>query len=545
MSDAQTRPDPLGGDRWSVRHGDCAAVLATLPAESVSACVCDPPYGLSDHARHVPEIVAAWLSDGSASAVAARLRGFMGRAWDALPPSPAQWREVCRVLKPGAYVLAFGGTRTDWLVKLGLALAGFEIRDAIDVCGLVSAAHLSWYQGQGFPKSLDVSKAIDEAAGADREVIGHVGNPTPQVIDRNALDYGGATGKAKNGLKDGHDLTAPATPEAAAWEGWGTALAPSVEPAVLARKPLCWTVAANVLEHGTGALNIDGCRVPTTQGDRDLMVSRSHPHGTKGGNNGGAVLMRFDKPEGFNPSALGRWPSNLLLVHSPACTPDRCADGCPVRAIGEQSGGGRGAAAPASGPQFSGPNGSVAHGPRAGMGDRPAKFHADTDADATAARFYPQARYTAEDWPFRYVPKASRAERERGCERLPARSGADACDRDEGSAGLQSPRAGAGRTARLVRCTHPTVKPAAVMAWLCRLCCPPGGVVLDPWTGSGSTGIGALREGFRFLGIEREAEYVAIARARIAATAARPLGWRPDRSGERARQPDLFATEER
>lgn len=139
MTDA--RPDPLNGARWDVRHGDALDVLRGLPDGSISAVVTDPPYGLSSHDRHVPAILRAWLDGSDAADVAARLRGFMGREWDALPPSPVVWREVLRVLKPGGHCLAFGGTRTSHLVAIGLQLAGFEIRDAIEASGLASAPH--------------------------------------------------------------------------------------------------------------------------------------------------------------------------------------------------------------------------------------------------------------------------------------------------------------------------------------------------------------------------------------------------------------------
>lgn len=661
--------DPLNGKRWDVVHGDCVDVLKGYADASVDSVVTDCPYGLSSHDKLVPQILRAWLDGSDAADVASRLRGFMGREWDALPPSPVVWREVLRVLKPGGHCLAFGGARTSHLVAIGLQLAGFEIRDAIEVSGLVSAAHLLWVQSQGFPKGHNVSKAIDKEAGAVREVVGHSPDAAARQPGR-AMNPGG------NGLRacvDERAITAPATPEAAAWEGWDVALSPSQEPVVVARKPLAGTVAANVLATGCGALNIDGCRVPTTQADRDLMASRSHPHGTKGGANGGAVLMQFDKPDGFKPSPQGRWPSNFALCHSPACTPTDCAPDCPVRALGEQSG------ERASGSRVAGVRKGVGYGSSA-RGDGGPAIEAST---GDAARFFPSFRYTdADAWPFRYVPKASRAEREAGlyllnstehvmlaetvelepqernvweslglrrvipaasdtqhardtivsafgirspriadlcslmCERGRRPTGRfltairyttstatnrtiaskiyDLCQRwstsesttaanyetasgtnraESAESSSRSDRSTGTSAAPAIRSTvaagpatspesfatnalaeietacsrkpaHPTVKPVALMAWLVRLVTPPGGLVIDPWCGSGTTGIAALREGMRFLGIERDpvtdedVPSVHIARARIGHTVARPLGYRSQ--PERAEQLDLL-----
>jgi site-specific DNA-methyltransferase (adenine-specific) len=401
--------------------------MAEMETASVDSIVCDPPYEL----------------------------GFMGKSWDAsgIAYDLEVWRKALRVLKPGGYLLAFSATRTYHRMTCAIEDAGFEIRDCI-----------GWHYGSGFPKSLDVSKAIDKAAGAEREVVGRRWEANRKPGIKEAGRYG------EYGPDDGL-LTSPATDEARRWSGWGTALKPAWEPVVVARKPLEGTVAANVLKYGTGAINVDVCRVDGT-----------------------------------------RWPANIILSHDPACG-EECAPGCPCAAMDAQSGvrkSGRLVIEPGEGVGAASEN--VYQG---GWGDtrredRPA-------SEGGASRFFSNLPIEADDLvPFFYTAKASRREREAGCDDLPARSGAEAVEREEGSAGVNSPRAGAGRTAASVRNNHPTVKPVSVMAWCIRLVTPPGGLVLDPFTGSGTTGIAARREGMRFVGCELSEEYAEIARARIA-----------------------------
>lgn len=412
-------------------NGECVAALRDMPDASIDAVVTDPPYEL----------------------------GFMGKRWDGtgIAYAPELWREILRVLKPGGHVLAFGGTRTCHRMVCAMEDAGFEIRDS-----------LHWIYGSGFPKSLDVSKAIDAAAGAVRPVVG-----------------------------TRYATREPATAEAATWSGWGTALKPSHEPIALARKPLARTVAGNVLAHGTGAINVDGCRVGEEVGRRR--------HG--GGEKDGEFSARW-LADGRHALPAGRWPPNVLLTHDPECAAE-CAPGCPVAELDRQSGeagggfGVRGAGAMDGRTSYAIPG----QGQVVGFGD-----------SCGASRFFPV---------FRYVAKPARGERDAGLDDLPARSGGEATDRADGSAGLSSPRAGAGRGGG-ARNHHPTVKPVALMEWLVRLVTPPGGTVLDPFLGSGTTGCAAVRLGFDFVGIEREPEYAAIAdrRIQLAANAPRskPLG---------------------
>jgi site-specific DNA-methyltransferase (adenine-specific) len=372
--------------------GDCRASMATLPDASVDAVVCDPPYEL----------------------------GFMGKAWDAsgIAYDLEVWRQALRVLKPGGHLLAFSGSRTYHRMACAIEDAGFDIRDQI-----------MWVYGSGFPKSLDVSKAIDKAAGAAREVVGSkLGLAGYSCAPGKGNEvYGGGIGGSGSSEKE-CEITAPATDAARQWSGWGTALKPAHEPICMARKPLQGTVAANVLRHGTGAINVDGCRV----GDEDT----TRPNGPIGYHGGGTG--------GTGGSASGRWPANFIHDGSEEAT--------------------------------------------AGLGE--------------AARFF-------------YCAKASRSDREEGCDDLPLRTGAEAVEREEGSAGMDSPRAGAGRTASTVQNHHPTVKPTDLMRYLVRMVTPLGGTVLDPFTGSGSTGRAAMLEGAQFIGCELSPEYAEIARARI------------------------------
>ena len=341
---------------YQLHLGDCLEVLATLPDNSVDSIVTDPPYGLS----------------------------FMGKKWDYDVPSVAIWEQCLRVLKPGGHLLAFAGTRTQHRMACRIEDAGFEIRDMI-----------AWVYGSGFPKSLDVSKAIDKASGFEREVV--------------ANQHRAATGRGHQGqggyaYGETFNITAPATPEAQQWSGWGTALKPALEPITMARKPFSSTVAANVIQYGTGAINVDGCRVET-EGGRALIIS--HGDGFGSGEKVTAYGNGLSGSRYGGNTTLGRWPANI--IH----------DGSNEAALSLKSG----------------------------------------------ARFF-------------YTAKAGKVDRE-----------------SENN--------------------HPTVKPTMLMAYLCRLVTQPGGTILDPFMGSGSTGKAATINGFRFIGIERDPEYHKISEARI------------------------------
>lgn len=374
-------------------HGDCLEVLRTIESASVDAIVTDPPYGLK----------------------------FMGKKWDYDVPSVEVWRECLRVLKPGGHMLVACGTRTQHRMAVNIEDAGFEIRDVI-----------TWLYGSGFPKSLDVSKAIDKAAG----------------------------------------ITEWKETAAKQWSGWGTALKPACEFWTLVRKPLEGTVAANVLKHGVGGINVDGCRIEV---DEDEPNKRGDTGGYKSGvSNATVPNAPYNSTRGATLTQ-GRFPANLILDEEAAALLD------------EQSG--------------TLTSGSRAAGVRKGMG-----FHgAEGDGGPAiignsggASRFF-------------YVAKASKSERNAGLEHLPTRRGGSEQFDSRWKEGVGEDRMPMNQN------HHPTVKPVKLMRYLCRLITPPKGLVLDPFMGSGSTGVAAKAEGFEFVGIEREKEYFEIAQARMRA----------------------------
>ena len=336
--------------------GNCLDMLKELPDNSIDSIVTDPPYEL----------------------------GFMGKAWDAtgIAYSVELWAECLRVLKHGGHLVAFSGSRTVFPMGVAIAEAGFEVRDMI-----------SWIYTSGFPKSLDISKAIDSKLGVSDQ---------REVIKQTDCGYG----YQKSGVRwtKDHFITAPASPQAQQWEGWGTALKPAQEPAVFARKPIdsdCSSIAENVLKWGTGAINIDAGRF--AYGDD----------------------CNFGNTDELDHE-IGRWPANVYQCKKPA-----------------------------------------------------------------------------------------RSEKEQGLDHLTGKTGAEATQRKEGSDGLNSPRAGAGRTAEHVKNFHPTVKPIKLMRWLCRLLTPQGGTVLDPFLGSGTTAVSAILEGFNAVGCEMTEDYYPIIQGRV------------------------------
>jgi site-specific DNA-methyltransferase (adenine-specific) len=382
----------------------------------------------------------------------------MGKEWDAFVPQPIFWKECYRVLKHGGHVLSFAGTRTyDWMV-LGLRLAGFEIRD-----------QLAWIYGSGFPKSHDISKAIDKKFGAEREVVGKSDNARPNSKQENNLYEAGTVGKD-------FDITAPSTDQAKQWQGWGTALKPALEPIVMARKPLDGTVADNVLKHGVGGINIDGCRVEF--GDEKvprLTVAYEHKSDNNfGGGHDGRLGKVTSSQE--NATTKGRFPANVIHDGSDEV----------VALFPETKG------------EIGRPNRTPKNEKSNSMfgGIAPIVTDYGLKDDGSASRFF-------------YTAKASQTERNWGL---------DGFESDVTTDGRNKPIDNAfnrGETQR--KNIHPTVKPIDLMRYLVRLVTPKGGVCLDPFLGSGTTAVACKSEKFDYIGIELSQEYADIAEARIKA----------------------------
>ena len=423
-------------------NADCIEAMKAMPDNSVDSIVTDPPYEL----------------------------GFMGKSWDAsgIAFNVEVWREALRVIKPGGHLIAFSGSRTYHRMAVAIEDAGFEIRDQI-----------MWVYGSGFPKSHNVSKGIDKAAGAEREM-----RVNERWADRYPNGPGGnltQNGQIKQ-LKNisGNPLLTsdPVTDAAKQWDGWGTALKPAHEPMVLARKPLIGTVANNVLTHGTGGLNIDGSRVVADGENFDNLKSR--PIGKLNTRRNDETDEEFDVRVNESPEQLaalaklkelGRWPANVIHDGSDE-----------VLALFPQT-------APGNRPKNRN-NGF--------WSDKPAEeLDGERLEGGSAARFF-------------YCAKASKRDRNEGLDGFEVKRDHDG--RADGGVGGDNPR---NRTNNAKLNHHPTVKPTTLMQYLVRLVTPPNGIVLDPFMGSGSTGKACVYEGFDFIGIEQSAEYVAIAQARI------------------------------
>jgi site-specific DNA-methyltransferase (adenine-specific) len=384
----------------------------------------------------------------------------MGKSWDnsGIAYSVELWQQCLRVLKPGGHLLAFGGTRTWHRLAVAIEDAGFEIRD-----------NIAWLYGSGFPKSHNISKAIDKLHGAEREVIGRNPNSRENATKDNTLYESGTVGKTDF-------ITEANTDDAKKWDGWGTALKPAHEPIVVARKPLIGTVAENVLKHGVGGLNIDATRIGT--GD-----DRSQGGASKVGSYWQSGAGSSDRP------TEGRWPANIILDETTA------------ELLDEQSG----VSKSVSGGRSTGRNfGQEMH--NSFSKDRARTGHADSGG---ASRFF-------------YVAKASKRDRNEGLENIEGKeisakgNGLARTCNTCGASTLDGCACPDRTFSNPVRQNfHPTVKPTALMQYLIRLVTPEGGVVLDPFAGSGSTGKAAILEGKRFIGIELTAEYLPIIEGRL------------------------------
>lgn len=523
-------------ERFQIWHGDCLAVLKTLPSNSVDSIVTDPPSGIA----------------------------FMGKEWDKDKGGRDAWIawlaeimvEAMRVLKPGGHALVWALPRTSHWTATAVENAGFEIRDIVH--------HLF---GSGFPKNLDVSKAIDEhLAGPcsmcegrrkmwkqgkilhrdkpavetlfEAEGVEHVrcpncrGKGKEPARKTKRIPYTGDALMRHDGentrpwmeeaLARGYTEVAddtPATPEAAAWEGWGTALKPAAEHWILGRKPLAEkSVAANVLAHGVGALNIGGSRV----GDEVLPAQVA----------GEAKVGTFERESMVTPERVGRWPAHLVLSHAPQCDDHACVWWCPVREIDGQSGISKSRAGkPRQGKNGDG-WGMTATGTEHDDEGGASRFFKTLDRDEMTPNAHEGTRlqnsevkhqfsYGDEGGPsryfqtfdpldetlFAYVPKPSAREKNEGLDDQP-----DRVLNRVNPGGLENdPRWAPVETKN----SHPTCKSVKLMTYLINLITPPGGVVLDCFFGSGTTGVAALLGGFKIVGIEMDPTYIEIATGRV------------------------------
>lgn len=420
--------------------------LKRMADNSLDAVVTDAPYGLGKEPDPL-QLIQAWSTTGY---MEIKGKGFMGKEWDAFVPQPAFWKEVYRVLKPGGYVLCFFGTRTyDW-GTLAMRLAGFEIRDCIQ-----------WIYGSGFPKSLNVSKAIDKAAGVDRIIVREHPMPAGNKKGGNTLNM------SLHGMPETSYITASTTNEAKIWDGYGTALKPAYEPICVARKPLDGTVAENVLKHQCGAINIDECRLETRTNKKSFGSFES----TKN------TYSKFEKrTEEWIGNPLGRFPSNLII------------DDFILGIIDEQSG-------------ITGGDKREEKIQKGSNGDIGFTTHKDGSTTPCyqdiggASRFF-------------YCAKSSPSDRDYGL----SGEGKEAGFRNDSGRGL-----GNQYNVPMRKNNHPTVKPISLMRYLVRLVKTPFDTctIADFFLGSGTTGIACMLEGINFVGSESEEESFDTAERRI------------------------------
>jgi site-specific DNA-methyltransferase (adenine-specific) len=383
--------------KYQLLHGDCLNKLKELEDNSVDAIVTDPPYGLS----------------------------FMGKKWDYDVPSQEIWDECFRVLKQGGHLLSFSGSRTYHRMAVRIEDAGFEIRDQI-----------MWIYGSGFPKSHNIGKAVDKKLGNDREVVGEM--------------KAGKTALGQNSGWNSHNniTEIEITKGNSEWEGWGTALKPAHEPIVMARKPFKGSVADNVLEWGTGGINIDDSRISMSKNDTDMLNAKSSKNPTSNyKENSTKKYGDYAKDIPTPPHEQGRFPANVIFDEEAG------------KMLDEQN------------------------------GDK-----------GGASRFF-------------YCAKANKKDRNEGLESFSDKERINYGGFHSDKGLIQNNRNPENRKPN--KNNHPTVKPTNLMAYLIRLVTPKGGVVLDPFMGSGSTGKACAVEGMHFIGIEREQEYLDIAKARI------------------------------
>ena len=506
-----------------VINGNNIDILKTYPDNYFDAVVTDPPYGLGKE-PNAETLMKDWIEHGYHEILGS---GFMGKEWDAFVPQPIFWKEVYRVLKHGGHVLSFFGTRTyDWGV-MSMRFAGFEVRDCIQ-----------WLYGSGFPKSHNISKALDKMEGAEREVIGTKERGSVEEAKERGVGFLSDPANRNNTKQFGYGtelITAPSTEAAKKWDGWGTALKPANEPIVLARKPLekGLSVAENILKWGVGGINIDASRIGNVGGtERGEQGERMKD--IKNGFRENNEIIDINK---------GRFPANIILTHHEDCvckgtkkvkgskdgirkassefgqnsgwndhenkdtirkgTADEngqeeiedwdCHEDCPIRILDEQSG-------DRSSTRINNSNDKIKKGNTnklfGGSIQKIESYSKDYRDKGGASRFF-------------YVAKASKAERNKGLDGFDVKRMEG---RDEG----QDERSVAFKARPTPMANiHPTVKPIKLMQYLVKMITPPNGIVLDPFCGSGTTGVACKLDGFSFVGLEQDTEYTKIAEARI------------------------------
>lgn len=478
---------------WTIITGDCRDAMRRMKPESVDAIVTDTPYGLStlldppnldrealwkkltEGLKESPirVLMRSWLDSGENPVM--KGRGFMGKEWDALVPPPNTWREAWRVLKPGAYLLAFGGARTYDLIKVAIRFADFEADDDI----------ATWLYGQGMPKRVRLDLKIDQHFGKAGERP-NLGQGPHSHKNPNGYRKGDTFGNDDYQWPKGQPVTGAATPEAARFDGWDRALKPAYEPIIVAQKPCRGTIAENALRYGTGGMHVDACRVE--RGDAGSKVA------TKGSSTREDLLNwgSYGRGDGSDIfiDARGGYPTNVIIDEGAAEVLDAMTG---MRKSGkpreDRGTGGIGNGIPC-GPQY---------------GD-----------EGGASRFF-------------YVAKASTAERDKGLDAMPVLTPGERSDREDGTAGIN----GYAGTRGEARNPHCSVKPVvlmqglvrqAILEYVTRLASPPGAhdpdvskrpVVLDCFMGSGTTGVACMIEGVRFIGCEMDETYANVARARL------------------------------
>jgi len=449
-----------------ILQGNNIEILKKYPDNYFDSIVTDPPYGLGEE-PNANELMKDWIEHGYHEIQG---KGFMGKEWDAFVPQPLFWKEVFRVLKPGGHVLAFYGTRTyDWGV-MAMRFAGFEVRDCIQ-----------WLYGSGFPKSHNIGKAVDKLDGNEREVIGESKYTNHDIRGKDGFMVNDGKKRIRQILTKGNSE----------WEGWGSALKPANEPIVLARKPLekGLSIAENVLKWGTGGINIDGCRLETkprtTHKDGSYRLESTVNANIKG----------FKSIKQEIPS--GRFPANIILTHHPECECNQseeeedwnCHPDCPIKVLDEQSG--------ITKSQRSERGNIIDNNVYGKYKEQEDTLIGHSDKGG-ASRFF-------------YVAKASKSERNKGLDGFEKKKSGGMIGTNN-----QSLLTGSGNIRdNMAKNFHPTVKPIKLMQYLVRMVTPPNGIVLDPFCGSGTTGVACKLEGFDFVGLEQDAEYCKIAEARI------------------------------